>query len=285
MTGEVPIKWGAHLDSTVFQCSKCAYTSLKKVHVEAHVLGKCQGATVLSSKCVLPVLAVGQKVAVDEKTGSVAQAATTATTATGTTASANAITGDHSTINNNTITVHVHPNLIYVGSAEERQALEAIFRDPEALQSLSHLPPAEIPAALLRLWKGADADPRLHNLEVSATRVAEHRGAGTRVSVPRAKFVKGLVNDMLQTAARVAPENTPAPEAVEELKRELTAPDLAMPKKRKISRAEAASMRVTGGREWHGLKEEGQTFLRTSDAMVDRELDAYAADRADQSRK
>lgn len=252
------------MDVVVHQCSSCGLASVHRHNVRRHVESKCKEAMVLTETVKMwPGPPPSPDALTTKNVHIKGDRNTTHNTA---------VTGDHATVNN--ITVHVHPNLVYVGSDEERQALAAVFGDPGNLESLRHLPAAEIPAAVLRLWKGADADPRLHNIQVSADKVKEHRGPGHTVSVPRRKFVKDLVSDVLKTVANDVPkETTPLPEAMGDIQQELTVRDLEMTKKRRVSRAEAAAMRASGSREVYALKQPGQEYLKATDAMVDRELD------------
>ena len=277
-------KYGA-FDALVYQCSACGYSSMNKAHVRSHSSAKCPAASILSRKCTLVAYELGQKPAVDPTTGKAADGVTNVSTNTVTTGdhSGHSIAGDHNTMINLTVVNVAGPrDLAWVGSEEEREALLAVFKDPDNLKCLSNLPATEIPAAVLRLWKGADADPRLHNIEVSAKEVAEHRGPGHMVKVKRDQFVKQLVSEVLKTVTRrVKPEDTPCPGAIEDMQQELTSKELEMPKKRRVSRVEAATMRASGSREWYGLKQPGREYLRETDDRLQRELDQMADQMAD----
>lgn len=227
------------VDVPLHQCSACRYTSVQRHNVVRHVAAKCAGATVLSG--VVKMVPAGSS--------SVVQTAE--------------VTGDHNTVtNNNNTTV----NLVYVGSHEERQSLTALLADPATQHAISNLPAHEIPAALLRLWKGPDAPAQLKNIAVEGNSVREVRGPNTVVSVPRARFVKRTVNDML--VAVDAGDQA----ALQDTRQELRQPEFRTSKRERVSRLAAADMQATGCHDMYKLDAAGRRFLDDANAGVAAEL-------------
>lgn len=177
--------------------------------------------------------------------------------------------GNNNTQTQNNITVNVHPNLVYVGSEAERAALFEVFQDPANLRELATLEPEEIPAALFRMWKGGDAPAELKNIRVLGNKVEEKRGPNNVVSVPRAKFVRRTVGDMVDAAVK-APSS--------KVSQTLTSKDFKVGKKQRASRHDAAVMHSAGSRDVYALDADGRQFLDDSKRLMDRELDYYAAD-------
>ncbi len=248
----------ARWEATVYQCSGCRYSSCIKTHVVTHQRAKCPAATVVQHRCALFSRPVEEQALPRGGVG---------------------VTGNHNVVttgdNNINITVNVLPNnMVYVGSEEEKRRLFEVFKDPEALRELEGLAPHEIPAALFRLWKGADAPGELHNIRVVGNKVHETRGPGQVVSVPRTKFVKKTVGDMFDTVSRADAE------ALEEVREELARPSVRLGKKRAVSKLDAVRMHVSGSKEAYDLDTDARAFIRGSSDLVDRELDHYAADAA-----
>ena len=234
----------APLDVTFYQCTRCRYTSAIRHNVTTHVstVAACAGAEVCSEKCTCPLMPLGSK----------APAAVVH------------VEGDNSgSIQQNHIVVNVHPNLVYVGSEEERAALFAIFQDPEALRELANREPEEIPATLFRLWKGADAPPVMKNIRVQGDKVQEVRGPNQVTVLPRTKFLKRTVSDMLGAAGAAGPEATRAAVAQ---------PEFKVGKQRRVSRLEAARMHADGSREVYAMDSAGRRFLNEANDTLDREL-------------
>lgn len=236
------------LDVIVHQCSVCRYASVHKHnvvrHVGAHACGNKE-ASVLTD--VLQLVQQGQETSMGSN---------------------HSVAGDHATVNQTVTNVNVTiENIVYAGSPQDQQALMDLFKNPATIRELSNLPPAEIPAALFRLWKGSDAPPQLKNIRVGGAAVEELRGPGQVVAVPRSKFIKKTVNDMFQ-----AVDAAPTAE-VDELRRDLRLPTLPLGgRKRKVSRLAAAEMQATGSRDVYALGHEGRKFLNDSNAAVDNEL-------------
>lgn len=272
-TQPASIKWGAHLESTVFQCSQCAYTSLKKAHVETHMRARCQGAMVLGTKCVLPVLAAGQKVAVDEQTGAVLPAGGGNTTTT--------TTNNNHSFNQTTVNIHVHMPAAkaFVGSEEEEAALTRVLKDPEVIKTLadqvSYQCADEIAARVFQAWKGQEAPPELHNIEVKGDRVLKHREHGAE-SVPRSKFVKETLAQLLRAVTAQNKDTTGDPEAMETVQDELQKPVFRAGKRERASRLQVAKWHADGAKEVYRLDAHGREFIASSKEKLEREIDEYA---------
>lgn len=230
---------GVPLTLAVFQCSECAFQSAYRQVVQNHTGGKragrCSNAEIVSEVCTLTTVPIG---------------------GTGPAIHAN-ITGDNNTNTQSNTTF----NLVYVGSAEERQSLEALLQREDTRRELANLPAHEVPGALLRLWKGADAPPQLQNIRVHGGKVDEVRGPGNVVSVPRSRFVKKTVSDMLVAADRHAEDA------------DLREPQFEVSRRRKVSRLDAARMQAVGCRTTYELDAPGRQFLASANASVDTELD------------
>lgn len=240
------------LDVNVHQCTACKYTSVHKHNVLRHVESKCHGATVVSGTVTMVPADMSKSICIG-------------------TAHAN----NHSnltvqSIDTQNITINV-PGIVYVGSDEERAALFDVFKDPANLRELATLEPEEIPAALFRMWKGADASDSLKNIRVLGDKVEERRGPTNVVSVPRTKFVRRTVGDMLDTVVN-APCTT-----LDDISRTLQTPTLKVGKKRAVSRQQAAAMHAAGSKDTYSLDSTGRQFLDDSKRLMDRELDYYAA--------
>ena len=230
------------LDVIVHQCTRCLYVSAHKQNVQRHIAAKCPGASVES--------------------GSVTMYPECMLTAT---------TIDNST-NTNSHNVNINVNLIVpAGSAAEQTHLVSLFRDPDVLKELTTCPPEEIPAVLLRLSKGQDAPPHMRNIQVSGDRVNQVQRGGRVVSLPRSKFVKKTMGDMLEKCA-TATSNGDAQAGLQELQQELTQPQFAC-SKRKISMLEVARMEACSDPARYKLGREGREFITKTSAHVNRELD------------
>lgn len=274
-------KYGAHVDAVVYQCSGCGYSSLHKTHVHTHQKVKCPAANVLSRKCTLPVLAQGQKVAVDQGSGAINLAGHDGCSiAQGHTATCTAHNNSHNN-NHNTINLHVHlpAAKAFVGSAAESDALAKVFKDPELLKVLkTHLLcecPEDFAASVFNAWKGPDAPEELHNIRVVGDRVEEQRGPDTVTSVPRSKFIKDTLASMLKAVSNQMPDDTPAPEDMQSIREAVIAPVFSVGKKRKVSRLDAAKMHAVGAREVYALDADGREFLACSKEKLANELNLY----------
>ena len=248
------------LDFTFYQCSGCGYTSPTRHHVTTHVsaVAACRSkrSSVLSQRCACSLMPAGTKAAPAQQHSSVH------------------IDGDHNYNVINQIVVNVHP-MAYSGSEEERQALFGVFKDTSNLKELATLEPEEIPAAVFRMWKGVDAPEALKNIKVVGNRVEEQRGPDQVVSVPRTKFVRRTVSDMLDAVVKAPKDES---DVVAQVSNTLQTKDLKLGKKRCVSRYEAAKMHASGSKGVYDLNPEARQFLDDSKRMVDRELDYYAAD-------
>jgi hypothetical protein len=245
MAGAPAFQFG-RCEAMMYQCGGCGHMSALKHNVQTHLRAKCPSAAVLAQRCALFVRPV------DEQAFPGAQ-------------SVGAVSGDHNVINQ--VVVHVHPNAVYVGSEEERQKLYGVFKDPASLRELANRAPEEIPAALFRLWKGADAPRELQNIKVVGNRVEELRGPGNVVSVPRTRFVKKTVGQMFDTVAAAGPEGVTA---------DLRSRQFGLGKRRQVSALEAAHLHAASSREAYDLDAPGRTFIQGSSKLVDIELDHYA---------
>lgn len=196
------------VEVTFYQCSRCGYTSALRQNAVSHVTSvetcRSTGAGVLRQKCACTVLPAGDTRAAGNGRPRVVGLTTEVID--------RSQVGDYNHMVNNNISVHVHPNLVYVGSEEERRALFAVFEDPANLRELAVLEPEEIPAALFRMWKGGDASDALKNIRVLGNKVEEQRGPDTVVSVPRTRFVRRTVGDMLDAVVK-APSGAEAAKA------------------------------------------------------------------------
>lgn len=228
---------------TMFQCSQCRYTSPHKTHVQTHMKAKCPSATMLQKKCVMVFKS---------------QATTTNNAGRDIQMAGRDI--------NNVTNVTVQP-VFYVGSDEERAELFKLFSNPEVIKELATCAPTEIPATLFRLWKGADAPGHLKNITVKGDRIEQIRGPDRVVSVPRTKFVKETVGDMLTVAGDMAED---------EIKDELHEPAFKCGRRREVSRVEAARMCASSAPETYRLDTRGREFLKKSKEYMDRELEYYA---------
>lgn len=256
-----------HFDATVHQCSGCGYSSTVKVHVQNHLASKCPSGKMNHRKCTLTMHPLGDVSAT--RTGG----STSSTTITGN--DNVAINGDVTINDNVTINVHVTPpavTKVYVGSEEERQALEAVMQDPEYVGSLAmqHALVSDVPAILFALLRGYDAPPEHKNIRVVGERVEELRGPGVVTSLPRSKFIKNTVAHMLQAVANVQNPQ------LDRLKAAIERPEFAMgSKKRKVSRLDAAQLHAMGAREVYALDSDGKRFLAESKERVNEELINY----------
>lgn len=260
-TSEPKFRHGMPLDVSVYQCECCGFQRTQRQVVEEHARRKHTGE---------PRIAHAKFSMVPVENGQLVPLAQIHTNS-----------HNHSynkTYNINIVNVHAHPGMAYVGSEEERAALRALFRNQDFLNELATLPPEEIPAVLFRWWKGADAPQSLKNITVVGNKVQEHRGPDHVVSVPRAKFLNKTVGDMIDTVTTVPPTSSADPERLSQVQEQLQVQDLAMGKKRRVSRQEAVLMRATGSRDVYSLGPDALKFITDSTAMVDRELDYYAQD-------
>ena len=263
-------------EATMYQCSGCGHTSAFKHAVQTHLSTQCPSSRLLKRKCALFVRPVDQLVlAPDASVCAPVQTAGAVTT-----------TGDHNTVSQtvNQIVVNVHPvagtKVVYVGSEQERQKLFDLFRSPESLRELAGCDPEEIPAALFRLWKGADAPPELHNIKVVGNRVEQLRGPDNVVSVPRSKFVKHTVGDMFDTVAKVTPGMTSDPSAVDKMQEDLTRRELPLGRKHRVSKLEAVRLHACSSKQAYDLGVEGRAFVAESSQLLNKELDHYAVETA-----
>lgn len=243
---------------TAYQCSKCKYTTVMKNHLTRHIELKCKGATCASKKLSFDP---GHKT-INNTTVHGDNHTTT-----------NTIHGDNTT--NNIEHQHINqfiivPGMAYAGSEEEQRALLAILRQPDTLTKLSTLPASEIPAALLRVWKGADAPPELKNIRVVGDKVEEIRHGNRVVAVPRTKFVKKTVGDMIDTVDRATGADDD--DVKTEIRHELHSKRFKCGK-RKVSSSEAAKMYASSSREAYNLDADGRAFLCKTADGVERELD------------
>jgi hypothetical protein len=257
------------MDIILHQCCACGYASALKTNVTRHRDAKCPGADVLTGTVQMAPVghAPGQA----------------STKTAGPPAGRIAVDGDHNRVNSHDVNCHnnnisITIEKIYVGSEAEKQALFDLLRSPECLKELDTLSVQEMPAALFRMLKGADAPPQLKNIRVDGDKVRELRGPGREVAMARAKFVKKTVGNMIDAVDAVRPESTPTPDIVRELQSDIRDPSLKVGAKRKLSKAEAARAQAACAAETYRLDAEGKRFLAAANSYVDKELTLYAND-------
>lgn len=261
----VPVMKFVHclVECTMHQCSECGYTSPVKLNVTRHILSFCPGASCVSQKCTFRT---------DGGGGDGAHVSGCGGGGVHVGGSFNTTTTTNTT--NNTTNIVVVPQIVCVGSKEERDALYSIFQDPGNLRELANREPEEIPAALFRMWKGVDAPCELRNISVKGDKVQEIRGPDRVVSVPRTKFVKKVVGDMIHSVNNVPPETTPNPGRMKKVHEDLHDPRaFKCGKKRHVSRYEAMKMHTTGSKEQYDLDAHGRHYVESCKTLVDRELD------------
>lgn len=240
----------------MYQCSGCGYMATLRHHVQTHARVKCPTGTVLAQRCALFVRPV------DEATLSAGA---------GGVQHVGSVTGDHNVINQIVVNVVAAPDAVYVGSEEERRRLHEVLADPDNVRELARREPEEIPAALFRMWKGADAPRRLQNIKVVGNRVEELRGPGNVVSVPRTRFVKQTVGQLFDTVATAAPAEVTA---------DLRSRQFGLGKRRHVTALEAAQLHAASAKEAYDLDGPGRAFIQGSARLVDTELDHYAREAA-----
>lgn len=161
---------------------------------------------------------------------------------------------------------------VFAGSREEYNSLWRLFKSKETLDALWALSDHEIPARVFELWKGPEAPPHLKNVRVNGNALYEHRGPGNIVRIPRAKFLKKMVADILATVDAVPTEYTPCPNTWEDVLSRLQEPKYRIGSRRATA-PEIARMHHNAAPELRSLAAEGWEFLRLAKYMLEQTLD------------
>lgn len=257
---------GIPVNVVVYQCGTCRFQSAHKKHLVAHLKrtnNTCGDATILQHKCAFVPRADGPGDKPEQGSSNDGAGQTIVSH------------GDHNTNTNTHINHQINqfiivPSMACVGSEEERQALMDLLRKSETLENLANLPAEEIPATLLRLWKGADAPPELKNIRVVGDKVEEFRQGNRVVAVPRKKFVKKTVGDMLDTVDNVV--DTLESSTAADIKHELHTKRFKCGRQH-VTPKEAARMYASSAKQAYSLDADGRAFISKTAEGVDKELD------------
>lgn len=202
-----PWAYGVTMDTMVFQCSSCAYSSCMKHHVATHLRSRCPGGELLSRKCTLPVLELGTTL---PQTGGT----TTATTSSSDHAITNAGNHNHNSTTTINVTVNVAapaapsaslPDLVASGSEEEkRMILDALFEDEALRAALERARLPHLPGLIFQATRGTRGPKRLRNVRKQGRSVRKQgrsvrqwTGAGAETS-GAAKFSKTEAVTMME---------------------------------------------------------------------------------------
>lgn len=260
-------------EATVFQCSACKLTSHRKETIVNHIQAKCPTAAVVHGRCALHMGPVQPGI----------NASSLPPTPPTETPHQQQLTGDHNinimiadhsqTINNITNhTTEKQVNIIYVGSSEEYKSLRDLVKSEDTVKALWALYDHEIPARVFEMWKGAEAPDTLKNIRVDGNKVQELRGPGNVVEVPRTKFVKKTIADILGTIDTTPSTSTAAPDKMDDIHATVREPRYRI-SQRPTAAPEVARMHQNAAPELRLLNGEGRDFLREAKERFDKVLD------------
>lgn len=270
-------QYGTCIEGTVYQCGKCGHCSMNKTNVVNHLTGKtskCAGAALLSKKCSLPVMALGEKPAVDPVSGTMAPPGG------GTTINAanngghhntltNNVTNNNQVTNNNTFTINV-----WAITETDRQQLRELVMNEATLQRLATKDPHEVPAALFEAWKlGPHWDC---NIRQTPEHVYTRRVGETSSMEPRDLYVKRAVAETLGAVpygrAYWIDDEAAKANFLELQDKVCQDRPFDVSNKRKVSRLEAAELHAHGRSDFYRLDLAGREFVSRANAALNSTL-------------